>query len=74
MLPTIEDSLAFVADYEAARRAPFSADERRALTAAARYATAYTARCEHSIDPQGQDAGKIRARATLRAVVDGFQL
>jgi hypothetical protein len=72
-LPTVEDSLAFVADYEAARLAPFSTGERRALMAAARYATAYTARCEHSVDKSGNGVPG-RARATLREVVEHFRV
>jgi hypothetical protein len=46
--PTLDEALAFVADYEAARGAPFSADERAVARAALLYAMAYTARCEHS--------------------------
>lgn len=71
-LPPVESSLAFVADYEAARGAPFSAGERHALVAAARYARAYTARCEHSANSNGTSAEK--ARPTLRDVVDRFEL
>ena len=47
-LPTLEESRAFVADYEAARGARFSQAERDAINAAWLYATAYGARCEHS--------------------------
>jgi hypothetical protein len=47
-LPALEESLAFVADYEAARGAAFSAGERRGVIAALLYTKAYTARCEHS--------------------------
>ena len=47
-LPTLEEALAFVADYEAARGAPFSRAERRVIRAALLYTMAYTARCEHS--------------------------
>jgi hypothetical protein len=73
-LPTVGDSLAFVADYEAARGAPFSTDERRALVAAARYATAYTARCEHSLDNGATDGRAASARAALREVVADFRI
>jgi hypothetical protein len=47
-LPTLDESRAFVADYEAARRARFSQAERETIDAAWVYATAYGARCEHS--------------------------
>jgi hypothetical protein len=47
-VPTLEEALAFVADYEAARGAAFSRGERRAVYAALVAATAYSARCEHS--------------------------
>jgi hypothetical protein len=39
---------AFLADYEAARGAPFDGEEHAAARAALVYAMAYTARCEHS--------------------------
>lgn len=48
--PRLADCLAFVADYEAARGAPFGPTERKQLNAALVYALAYTARCEHSDD------------------------
>ena len=73
-LPTVKDSLDFVSDYETARLRPFSTDERRALVAAAHYASAYTARCEHSLDHGGKDVREGRARATLRDVVNDFRL
>ena len=46
--PTLAEMRAYVADYEAARGAPFAADERRMLDASLVYTMAYTARCEHS--------------------------
>jgi Phosphotransferase enzyme family len=46
--PTLEEAIAFVADYEAARGVAFAADERASARAALLYAMAYTARCEHS--------------------------
>jgi hypothetical protein len=46
--PTLDEALAFVADYEVARGAPFGADGRAVARAALLYAMAYTARCEHS--------------------------
>jgi hypothetical protein len=47
-VPTLEESLAFIADYEEARGAAFSADELRVLRASLVAAVAYSARCEHS--------------------------
>lgn len=46
--PNLDEALAFVADYESARGAPFTAAERAVARAALLYAMAYTARCEHS--------------------------
>jgi hypothetical protein len=46
--PSLDEALAFIADYEAARGAPFGAGERAAARAALLYAMAFTARCEHS--------------------------
>ena len=47
-LPTLEESLSFIDDYEAARGKPFTADERRLARASLAYAMAYSSRCEHS--------------------------
>ncbi len=46
--PTLEESVAFIAEYEAARAAPFSYEERLVARASLVYAMAYAARCEHS--------------------------
>jgi len=48
VVPTLEEALAFIADYEAARGAPFGADERRTAVAALIAMMAYSARCEHA--------------------------
>jgi hypothetical protein len=45
----------FVEDYESASGAPFSEEERAAVSAAATYGLAYTARCEHAIEAGGED-------------------
>jgi hypothetical protein len=45
MWPTVEESLAFVADYEAARGESFDGEERRAVHGAAVYLAAYGQRC-----------------------------
>ena len=61
--PTLEQSLAFVDDYEAARGSVFSPAERRAVGAAITYALAYTSRCEHAVDPSGAAlAGSYREK------------
>jgi hypothetical protein len=49
-LPTLEQLDGFVADYEAARGAPFTDAEREVLRAAQIWVTAYGARCQHSDD------------------------
>ena len=46
--PTAEESLAFLADYEAARGGRFDAVERRTALGALVASAAYSARCEHS--------------------------
>jgi hypothetical protein len=51
--PAIGEVAAFVRDYEAARGVPFTASELTEVAAAATYGRAYTARCEHAIDPDG---------------------
>jgi hypothetical protein len=50
-----EEARLFVEEYEIARGAPFSDRERIAVSAAATYGLAYTARCEHALDPEGKD-------------------
>lgn len=48
VVPTLEEALAYVADYEAARGSRFAADERATAIAALVATTAYSARCEHA--------------------------
>lgn len=62
-LPSLEEALAFVADYEIARGRPFTVEERSAARASLVYTMAYTARCEHA---DGDDR-QAEARAFLRA-------
>jgi Phosphotransferase enzyme family len=51
----------FVEEYETARGAPFSDEERLSISAAATYGLAYTARCEHALDPGGKNvSGSFR--------------
>jgi hypothetical protein len=47
-LPTLEQLDGFVADYEAARGAPFDLDERAVLIAGQRWVASFGARCQHS--------------------------
>jgi hypothetical protein len=47
--PTVEEAEAFVRDYSEARGEPFTADERRALNAAAVYSRAYSTRCVNAL-------------------------
>ena len=64
-LPTLAEALEFIADYQAARGAPFSRAESRAARAALVSTMAYTARCEHSDATRGGattlPAGSARA-------------
>jgi Ser/Thr protein kinase RdoA (MazF antagonist) len=63
---------AFVADYVAARGHPLTPLERERLDAAAVYSMAYTARCEHSGDPEGRNIlGSMRA-VLLEAPPTGY--
>jgi hypothetical protein len=64
-VPTLDEALAFIADYEVARGARFDADEHAAARAALVYAMAYTARCEHSDALTDMGTAPVRAeRAT----------
>ena len=66
--PSPEETRRFVEDYEAARGEQFFEEERRAVAAAAAYATAYIARCEHALDVEGEDfRGSFREALTLAA-------
>jgi Ser/Thr protein kinase RdoA (MazF antagonist) len=59
--PSPGETWSFVEEYEAARGAPFTGEERGAVAAAAIYALAYVARWEHALDPEGRDlAGSFR--------------
>jgi hypothetical protein len=62
VVPTPAESERFIRDYEAARTIPFTAAERQVIQAALLYSMAYTARCEHALDPAGAKlAGSFRA-------------
>jgi hypothetical protein len=61
---TIDEVRAFVGEYEEARRKPFR--ERALLGAGYAYAIAYTARCEHALDPKR----KSEPREGFRTLID----
>jgi hypothetical protein len=67
-LPSPEQALAFVRDHEAARGAAFSRSEIALIAAAASYARAYTARCEHAIgaDWTGSSRESLRTHGAIR--------
>jgi hypothetical protein len=54
--PTPKEALGFISDYEEARHARFSAEERRLAHASLVYACAYTARCGHAL---GRDEREV---------------
>lgn len=62
--PTIEEALAFIAAFEAARGGPFDERQRRMARASLVHALAYIARCEHSDD--ATDFGRQAARRVAR--------
>ena len=66
-VPDRDDALAFVADYEVARGASFSAVEHRRIDAAWLYSTAYSARCEHSLHATAVDPVPHAFRDVLAA-------
>jgi hypothetical protein len=69
-LPTLEESAAFISDYEAARGGGFTEGERHTADGAHLYSVAYGARCEHSDAALGifPDAGVDQGwRGLLRA-------
>jgi Ser/Thr protein kinase RdoA (MazF antagonist) len=60
--PTIADIDRYADAYEARRGRPFTSVQRRALRGAAVASMAYTARCEHAIDPHEQTWTTTRPR------------
>jgi Ser/Thr protein kinase RdoA (MazF antagonist) len=68
--PTPAEITAFLAEYEEARGRSFSAAEQRAVNAAAMYSVAYTARCEHALDPTATEYPEGSARELLAAMSD----
>ncbi len=53
--PSPDEMRAFIEEYEAARGTSFSRREREAVVSAAAYVITYSARCEHAVDPEGND-------------------
>jgi hypothetical protein len=64
--PTLQETEAFVHDYEGARGHHFTDAERTTIGAAAAVGLAYTARCEHAGAPEETDPPEDSARAALR--------
>lgn len=54
IVPTPEEVNLFIQDYESAREQAFTPSEQQKIRAAFLYSMAYTARCEHAIDPNGE--------------------
>ncbi len=65
MAPSAAEIERYIDLYEAARGTAFSPNERRSTLAAAVFALAYTARCEHALQP-----GVRNGRASSRLVTD----
>ena len=72
--PTLEEALAFLDDYEAARGAHFSTDERRTAIAALVATMAYSARCEHTdvLTEWGSTAARTPPRCVPADTYRGF--
>jgi Ser/Thr protein kinase RdoA (MazF antagonist) len=60
--PTADEIDAYISAYEAARRGPPAPSLRRLSRAAAVRSMAYTARCEHALDPSERRWSSTRAR------------
>jgi hypothetical protein len=65
--PTAGEIATYVARYERARGVQFATDERGVVGAAALFVLAYTARCEHAIDPDQV----VHRRARPRLAAEG---
>lgn len=64
-LPTDEEARAFIAEYEAARGQPFTYQEHQTLQAAKVYGLAYSARCEHALNPNEKTYPEGSSRSLL---------
>jgi Phosphotransferase enzyme family len=70
--PTAADIERFIHLYERGRSHPFSGDERRSARAAAVFTLAYTARCEHALQPgtrSGRASGRLAQDDGLRSLL-----
>ena len=74
--PALDEARAFVSEFEDASGTVFDRADRRRMGAAYAYATAYTARCGHAIDPDGATEPGQGFRSLIRefggALVDAF--
>jgi hypothetical protein len=71
-LPTDEESQAFIAEYEVARGKPFTYQEHQTLQAARIYSLAYSARCEHALNPNETTYPEGSSRSLLTRYKKGF--
>lgn len=60
--PTNDEIGDYIAHYESVRGTPLTPVQRRAANAAAVYGMAYTARCEHAVDPDSRRYTTTRVR------------
>jgi hypothetical protein len=65
--PTADESLAFVDDYERARRERFTVAERETVLAACVYLRAYAARCQHAHTGEARSSGLAAFASELLA-------
>ncbi|MHB8595985.1 MAG: phosphotransferase [Ktedonobacteraceae bacterium] len=70
--PSQDEARAFVAEYETCRGKTFTKDERATIAAAATYAFAYGARCEHCINPRTGDFPPGSHREALASYGDRY--
>jgi hypothetical protein len=68
IVPTPKEINSFIQDYEFAREQAFTQTEQQIIRAAFLYSMAYTARCEHAIDPAGQ-----KVRGSFREALRNFE-
>lgn len=70
--PSAAEIERFIVLYERERDQPFSAGQRRSARAAAVFALAYTARCEHALRPgirSGRASGRLAQDDGLRSLI-----
>ena len=72
LAPAAPEIERYVGQYQLARGRPFTSTQRRSAHAAAVYALAYTARCEHALTPgitTGRASGRLAADDGLRSLL-----